>query len=97
MTNLFLYLMGINALTALVFLYDKRQSQSGGWRVPENTLLGLAILGGALGAKCAQIKFRHKTRKQPFGHILNAILMLQVLLIIALALPWTRDLLLSPT
>ena len=97
MTNLILYLIGINALTALIFLYDKRQSQSGGWRVPENTLLGLAILGGSLGAKFAQIKFRHKTRKQPFGHILNAIIVLQVLLIIALALPWTRNLLLSPT
>ncbi|WGI21447.1 DUF1294 domain-containing protein [Amylibacter sp. IMCC11727] len=97
MTNLILYLMGINALTALIFFYDKRQSQSGGWRVPENSLLGLAILGGSLGAKFAQLKFRHKTRKQPFGHILNAILVLQILLVLALALPWTRTILLSPT
>ena len=89
------YIVGINVLTFFAFAYDKRQSQKGGWRVPENTLLGLSILGGSVGAKVAQNKFRHKTRKQPFGKILNGILVLQVLLIIALAVPSTRALLLS--
>ena len=93
--GLILYFLAINAATLALFFYDKRQSQSGGWRVPENTLLGLSILGGSIGAKVAQIKFRHKTRKQPFGNILNAILMLQALLIIALLIPSTLAMLLS--
>lgn len=95
--SLILYAVFINALTACVFYFDKRQSQNGNWRIPENTLLGLAILGGSLGAKLAQHKFRHKTRKQPFGHILNGILALQILLLIALMIPTTRAMLLAAT
>jgi uncharacterized membrane protein YsdA (DUF1294 family) len=70
---LILYFLAINALAAALFFYDKRQSRSGGWRIPENTLLGIAILGGSIGAKIAQQKFRHKTHKQPFANILNGI------------------------
>ncbi len=96
MMGLFIYLIGINALTALAFFYDKRQSQRRGWRVPENTLLGFAILGGSIGAKFAQIKFRHKTRKQPFANILTVIIALQLLIVLALMIPQTRALLLAP-
>ncbi len=93
--SLILYFIALNAATFGLFFYDKRQSQSGGWRIPENTLLGLAILGGSIGAKAAQRKFRHKTKKQPFGNILNGILVLQILLGVALMIPTTRALLLS--
>ncbi|MCO4823661.1 MAG: DUF1294 domain-containing protein [Amylibacter sp.] len=93
---LILYFLAINALAAALFFYDKRQSRSGGWRIPENTLLGIAILGGSIGAKIAQQKFRHKTHKQPFANILNGIIALQVFMAIALALPQTRALLLAP-
>ena len=93
---LILYALIINAFTAVIFFYDKRQSQSGGWRIPENTLLGLAILGGSIGAKLAQRYFRHKTKKQPFANILNLILAAQILLALALALPQTRAFLLTP-
>ncbi|MEJ6709810.1 MAG: DUF1294 domain-containing protein [Amylibacter sp.] len=92
---LILYLLAINTSAAALLYYDKRQSRSGGWRIPENTLLGFAILGGSIGAKIAQQKFRHKTRKQPFANILNAIIVLQILLLIALAIPTTRAILLS--
>lgn len=93
--TLIFYFLAINAISVALFYYDKRQSQTGGWRVPENTLLGVAILGGSIGAKIAQYKFRHKTRKQPFGNILHVILALQILLIIALMIPSTRAILLS--
>ena len=35
-------------------------------RVPERTLLNLALIGGAPGAVAAQQMLRHKTRKEPF-------------------------------
>lgn len=92
---LILYLLAINALAGVLFYHDKRQSQSDGWRVPENTLLGIAILGGSIGAKIGQRKFRHKTRKQPFANILNGIITAQILLALALALPQTRAFLLT--
>jgi len=88
-------LIGLNALAIWMFFFDKRQAKQGGWRVPENTLLGIAILGGSLGAKYGQYKFRHKTKKQPFGTVLNTIIVLQILLICALILPQTRALLLA--
>lgn len=40
-------------------------------RIPETKLLSLALTGGWLGAKLAQKKLRHKTRKEPFRRHLN--------------------------
>ena len=48
------------------FAYDKRAAKTGGWRISENTLIGLAFWGGSLGALIAQQSLRHKTRKEPF-------------------------------
>lgn len=90
-----IYLVLINLFTAVLFQRDKRQSETGGWRIPENTLLGLAVLGGSAGAKWAQYKYRHKTRKQPFALILNTILIAQTVLVVSLIFPPTRALLLS--
>ncbi|MFT7596427.1 MAG: uncharacterized membrane protein YsdA (DUF1294 family) [Paracoccaceae bacterium] len=63
----------INIATYEAFRWDKYQAKARGWRVPEATLLGLALWGGWFGAKLAQRKFRHKTRKMPFRRLLNLI------------------------
>jgi uncharacterized membrane protein YsdA (DUF1294 family) len=60
------YLVFMNLAAAALFWQDKRSSVSGGWRTPENTLLGMAFWGGSIGALVAQQVLRHKTRKQPF-------------------------------
>lgn len=61
---------GLVAVTSLAsFLaygFDKRRAAAGGWRVPERTLLVLAVLGGWPGSILAQRHFRHKTRKGSF-------------------------------
>lgn len=67
------FLIALNAAAFGAFWYDKRQAQSGGWRVPEKTLLLLALVGGWPLAKLAQRRFRHKTRKQPFATLLNLV------------------------
>ncbi|TYC86448.1 DUF1294 domain-containing protein [Novosphingobium sp. BW1] len=74
----------INALTFLLFGWDKRQAQCGRRRVAEARLLLLAALGGTPGAYAARRHFRHKTRKQPFVGRLHALAVLQVLAIAAL-------------
>ncbi|MDA7426429.1 DUF1294 domain-containing protein [Thalassococcus lentus] len=56
-----------------LFWFDKRRARHNGWRIPERVLLLWAAAGGWIGAKLAQQSLRHKTRKQPFGHLLNAI------------------------
>lgn len=82
-TVLILVVFGVLALANLLafglFGWDKRQARIGGWRVSESDLLKMAFLGGALGAKLGQRVFRHKTYKQPFGRLLNAIFVVQYL------------------
>lgn len=77
--TIFLYLLGINALTMLVYWMDKRASRnSGAWRTPEATLLMFALLGGSPAAWYAQRRFRHKTRKTSFRMRFWAIIALQL-------------------
>ncbi|MBO9405851.1 DUF1294 domain-containing protein [Shimia sp. R9_1] len=76
------YLCLINLVCIAAFYLDKRRALSGSWRVPESRLLCLALIGGSPGAKWAQKRFRHKTRKQPFCTRLNRIVALQLVLII---------------
>ena len=49
-----------------VYAFDKSAAKNGRWRVPENTLHVLALIGGWPGAICAQQMLRHKTQKTSF-------------------------------
>jgi uncharacterized membrane protein YsdA (DUF1294 family) len=51
---------------------DKRQARSGGWRVPESVLHGLALVGGVIGAWAGRAAFRHKTQQPVFLVVLVA-------------------------
>ena len=66
MRLLMLYLIVINIVTWIAFGLDKWKAKSGKWRIPERTLLLLALAGGSLGALAGMIMFRHKTRKAKF-------------------------------
>jgi uncharacterized membrane protein YsdA (DUF1294 family) len=95
LSSLILYLAGINLVTFAMFAWDKRSAIKGDWRIPEKTLLALALAGGTPGAIIAQQRLRHKTRKQPFRAQLILIAGLHVVLLVALAIPFTRQLLLE--
>ena len=75
----------VNGVAFWMFYLDKERSIRGAWRISEANLLTLAFLGGWFGAKAAQRRFRHKTRKQPFGTFLNLIPFLWVILGFAFA------------
>ena len=49
-----------------MYAADKRAAQTGAWRVPENKLHLVALLGGWPGALVAQQRLRHKTVKPEF-------------------------------
>ena len=66
MSILVWYLAVINFTTWAAYGLDKGRAKSGKWRIPERTLLLLALVGGPLGALAGMIMFRHKTRKPKF-------------------------------
>ncbi|MEQ1492133.1 MAG: DUF1294 domain-containing protein [Terricaulis sp.] len=68
--TLLLVLLSINVIAFLAFGWDKRLATTHQRRIPERTLLMLALCGGALGALLGQQLFRHKTQKQPFRTLL---------------------------
>ena len=78
----------VNLAAFAAFGWDKRQARRDNQRVSESALLNLAFFGGSIGAKFAQAKFRHKTRKQPFARRLNLIAALHVAFICGAAV-WT--------
>jgi uncharacterized membrane protein YsdA (DUF1294 family) len=76
------WLLGINVSTFAYFGYDKRQAVTGGARVPEVVLLGLALTGGTLGALAAMRLFRHKTVKRSFRLLFGVIVVVQGILLV---------------
>ena len=73
------YLIGINAVTVLLYGYDKRQAIVGRGRVPEVILHLAALVGGSPGALLAQMLFRHKTKKFKFRLVFVGTVLLQIL------------------
>ena len=64
MKYLLIYLVAMNVITFAVYGIDKMKAKRGWWRIPETTLLGLAVIGSSLGAWAAMYSFRHKTQHQ---------------------------------
>jgi len=60
------YLVVINTITLLAFMIDKLKAKNNSWRISENTLILLSIIGGSSGALLGMVMFRHKTNKLKF-------------------------------
>ena len=75
-----IYLLLINAAGFLLMLIDKRKAVKNLWRIPEATLLGIALLGGSLGILGGMYSFRHKTLHLKFTIGIPVILALQIIL-----------------
>lgn len=59
-------MMSASAVTFMVYAWDKYKAVKQGYRVSENTLHILALIGGWPGAAIAQQVLRHKTIKASF-------------------------------
>ena len=66
MCDLIIYLIGINIVTFLIYGIDKWKARRGKWRIPEDTLIWLAIAGGSIGALLGMYLFHHKTQHKKF-------------------------------
>lgn len=75
----FLYYLGIiNVITFLVYGIDKLKAKKGKWRIPEATLLLLAVIGGSIGAWLGINVWHHKTMHKKFKYGIPLILIIQV-------------------
>ena len=73
-----IYLLAINALGLIIMHYDKYLAKNNLWRIPEKTLLGVAVIGGSLGCILGMYSARHKTRKPKFSLGLPVIFIIQL-------------------
>ena len=76
------YLILVNAAAFALMFADKQKAIRGQWRIPEKVLLGVALLGGSIGAIAGMYAFRHKTRHTKFKYGLPLILLAQLYLLI---------------
>ena len=83
-TSIMIYLFVMNMLTFAVFGADKYKARKKKFRVPEKTLLLLAVIGGSAGALAGMYIFHHKTRKWYFRIGVPCIFAAQVLLMVYL-------------
>lgn len=75
------YLIIINIVTFLVYGIDKWKAKKSLWRVRENSLLMLAVLGGSIGAWLGMKVWHHKTQHKKFRYGIPAIIIIQLVII----------------
>ena len=63
------YLIITNIVTFLVYGLDKWKAKKSKWRIREAALLGLAVLGGSIGAWLGMKVWHHKTMHKKFRYM----------------------------
>lgn len=58
----------VNAVAFIVYGIDKYRARNAKWRIPEATLLMLAVVGGSVGAWLGMKAWHHKTRHRKFRY-----------------------------
>ena len=79
---LMIYLGIINVITFLAFAIDKLHAVKGKRRIRIITLLGLAFVGGSLGALLGMYTLRHKTKVDYFTVGVPLIMIMQALVVL---------------
>lgn len=80
--NIIIYILLINIIAFLAMWIDKRRAENGEWRISENGLFTLVLLGGGIGGIAGMYVFRHKTKKLKFTIGFPTILISEIVLII---------------
>lgn len=81
-----IYLLTINLITFVMYGIDKLKAKKAKWRIPEATLLWMAVLGGSLGAWAGMQVWHHKTLHKKFKYGVPVIILLQIALAVYLIL-----------
>lgn len=74
------YILFINIYTFIRFASDKAKAKRREYRVSENNLILLCVIGGAIGGMAGMSKFRHKTQKKKFEIAVPTLAVIQIIL-----------------
>lgn len=78
---LWVFLLLVNIASFALYGSDKVRARRDDERIPERVLLGVALLGGALGAGLGMWLFRHKTRHWRFVVLVPLFMLLHLYLL----------------
>ena len=76
-----IYLVTINMVTFFMYGIDKWKAKKSKMRIRETALLGLAVIGGSIGAWLGMKVWHHKTLHKKFRFGVPAIIIIQLSLI----------------
>lgn len=77
-----IYLAAINVVTFIMYGIDKLKAKRSKWRIREAALLGMAVLGGSVGAWLGMKVWHHKTQHKKFKYGIPIILITQILILL---------------
>lgn len=75
------YVLAINLIAFLAYGIDKLKAKKNMWRIPEATLIWMAVVGGSIGAILGMKVWHHKTLHKKFKFGIPAIIIIQIALI----------------
>lgn len=81
-TIIVLYIVVINVVTFFLYGVDKWKAKRSRWRIPESVLLGMAAVGGSIGAWLGMRVWHHKTQHKKFCYGVPFILLAQIVLLV---------------
>lgn len=76
-----IYVLAINLIAFLAYGIDKLKAKKNMWRIPEATLIWMAVAGGSIGAIIGMKVWHHKTLHKKFKFGIPAIIIIQIALI----------------
>ncbi len=77
-----IYLVAMNVVTFFAYGIDKWKAKRSKWRISEATLLGMAVIGGSIGAWLGMRVWHHKTMHKKFQLGIPLIIVAQIALVI---------------
>lgn len=82
MQLILIYLLAINVFAFFLYGIDKWKAKRSKWRIPEMTLLSIAVIGGSVGAGIGMKVWHHKTMHKKFKYGIPLILFAQIAIVL---------------
>lgn len=79
--HVIILLVLVNLVAFALYGIDKKRARRRAWRISEKTLLGIAVIGGSIGAILGMLLFHHKTRHWYFRYGLPLFLLVQCMIL----------------